>query len=157
LPAPILQLAFNTYLSPSSAKVYLDSANLFGHRLNCDCEALSTANSDSVEIDFTSGCSDSLILAAMQSQPPFSIVSIQPNPASSSIAVTVSGVREPGSGIDIEMFDVLGERVGIPSPSSFIPQPSSFAIDVSQIPSGLYFIRLSQDGYVQTRSVAIER
>jgi hypothetical protein len=93
----------------------------------------------------------------MQGEPLFSIVSIQPNPASSSITVTVSGVREPGSGIEFEMFDELGERVSVPRPSSFIPQPSSFSLDVSSLPSGTYYLRLSQGGYVQSRQFVVEK
>jgi len=165
LPSPILQLSFGTFLTSSlSAKVYLDSVHLYGHRLNCDCavqsilsadtSSLVASSIDSVEIDFT-GCGDSLILAAMQSAPPFSIVSIQPNPASSIITVTVSGVREPGSGIEYEMFDALGQTVLTQHTASSTADTQD--LDVSSIPSGIYFLRLSQNGYVQSSEVAIER
>jgi hypothetical protein len=178
LPSPILQLTFATFLNGddhplpptssggSSAKVYLDSVHLYGHRLNCDCavQSILTADTaslassiDSVEIDFT-GCGDSILLAAMQGQPPFSIVSIQPNPASSSITVTisgaaVSGVRVSGSGIEVEMFDVLGQSVLRQQDV----RGTSLQLDVSNLPPGIYFLRLSQGGFVQSRQIVIER
>jgi len=146
LPTPILQLTFNTYLSPSPAKVYLDSALFYGKRLNCDYAALSIAGSDSVEIDFNLGCGDSLILAAMNDAPPFSIVSIQPNPASSSIEINLSKT----SPVTYSLFDALGHSVlsGTDVPSK---------LDVTSLPNGGYYIRLNSNGYVQTRKIEVER
>ena len=97
-------------------------------------------------------CGDSIILDAMNDAPPFSIISVQPNPASSSIIVSVSVVRGPGSGIEFEIFDALGQTV--------LTQHSALStehLDVSSLPSGIYFLRLSANGYVQSRQVVIER
>jgi len=57
LPKNLLSIVFGTALEKSSAKIYLDSAQFYGKRLNCDCAALSTAGPDSVQINFT-GCGD---------------------------------------------------------------------------------------------------
>jgi len=155
LPNPIITLAFTTYLGTSLAgtKVYLDSAHLYGKRLNCDCQALST-DVDSVEIDFT-GCGDSTILAVMHHEPVFSIESIVPNPAQDEIRVSGTGLRVPG--MDVELYNALGQLIGIPPPSSLSLHPSSLSVDVSNVPSGIYYLRFSSGGYVQTRSISVAR
>jgi hypothetical protein len=170
LPSPILQLQFVTFLASSlSAKVYLDSAHLYGHRLNCDCavQSILTADTtslassiDSVEIDFT-GCGDSLLIEAMQGKPLFSLVSIQPNPAQNEISV---GYRVSGTGysdIVIELENILGQTVLTQHSASAAADTQDILntrqLDVSALSSGIYFLRLSQNGYVQTRSISIER
>ncbi len=162
LPTPVLQITFGTFLSSTSAKVYLDSANLIGQRLNCDCAALSLAPSDSVEIDFT-GCGDSTLLALMNHGAPFSIESIQPNPAQEEIRVELSGAAQP----TVEMYDALGREV---LAQGTTPQPppslgggvnagagSGVRLDVSSVPSGIYYLRLMSDGYVESRSVVVQK
>jgi hypothetical protein len=160
LPNPVLRVAFNTYLSAgdnhplpppwkgggSSAFVYLDSAHLYGKRLNCDCQALSVANPDSVEIDFT-GCGDSTLARFMQTGSPFTIESIVPNPARSSLRV-----EGKGQGVTCEFEDELGRSI-LPSTLYALP----FTLDVKSIPSGVYYLRLSQGGFVQTRRIIIQK
>ncbi len=148
LPTPVLQLTFKTYLGSSYAKVYLDSAHLYGHRLNCDCAALSLSLADSVEIDFD-GCGDSNLLALMNHAAPFSIESIQPNPAQNEITVTLSGTAQP----TIEMYDALGRAQDVRSTSL----PPAVVLDVSGVPSGIYYLRLMSDGYVESRSVVVQK
>ena len=145
---PSIKLNFNTYLGSSSARVYLDSANFYGGCGTCDC-ALSVDGLDSVEIDFT-GCGDSLILAAMQGKPPFSIVNIQPNPAQSEITIVLSGEDARPT---YELFDALGRTALMGSGV----RGTSVQLDVSNVPSGIYFLRLSQNAFVQSRQIVIER
>ena len=147
LPTPIIQLMFGTYLSNNSAKVYLDSANLSGHRLNCGCEALSMTGSDSVQINFE-GCGDSLILAAMNDSLPFYITNIAPNPASSTIEINLSS----SALVAYTLFDALGRSVLSNSTSA-----SSFSLDVLNVPSGIYYLRVASNNYVQSRSISITR
>ncbi len=157
LPTPVLQLTFKTYLTSSTAKVYLDSANLYGQRQNCDCAALSTAGPDSVQINFT-GCEDSLILAAMNDSLPFYIESIQPNPAQDEIQIRVVA-GDPASLLQVQMYDALGREVTTPQPPSSLGGGvgGTVVLDVSGVPSGIYFIRVSAGGYVQSRSVVIQK
>jgi len=148
LPTPAVQLTFNTYLTSPTAKIYLDSADLSGHRLNCDCQALSIIGPDSVEIDFT-GCGDSLLLAAMEHTPPFSIERIIPNPAGESFEINVNN---PSSvPIAYTLFDALGNEVFTATGAGRAQQ-----VPTDGLPSGIYFLRLSENGYVQTRQIAIE-
>ncbi|HEY3874599.1 MAG TPA: T9SS type A sorting domain-containing protein [Candidatus Kapabacteria bacterium] len=149
LPNPIITLTFNTFVGDSSlsAKVWLDSAHLYGHRLNCDCEALSFLGPDSVEVDFT-GCGDSILLETLRGEPfTFSIQSIIPNPANASVRVEGNG-----QSVTAELDDALG-RESLPAALYSFP----FTLDIRTLPSGTYYLRISQNGSVQTRKVAIER
>ncbi|MDP4200621.1 MAG: T9SS type A sorting domain-containing protein [Bacteroidota bacterium] len=162
LPSQLLAITFGTALESSSAKVYLDSAHLYGKRLNCDCAALSVSGPDSVEIDFT-GCGNTTLLRTMSGQSPFEIVSVQPNPAQSEITVRVAGASEmagdlaaPGT-LSVEMYDVLGRAVNPGQNMRATSARDSFTLDVAGLPPGLYYLRMLSNGYAQTRSISIER
>jgi len=157
LPSPLLQAKFKTYLTGRAGStdlrdglrtfIYLDSAqSFFPQTTPCAPTTLSLQTPGSVEIDFT-GCGDSTLVAAMQHTPPFSIESIVPNPAAATLRVEGSG-----QGVEAELFDELGRTV-IPS----TPYPLPFTLDVSGLPSGIYFLRLSAGGYEQTRQISIEK
>lgn len=148
LPAPRVQLTFTTFLSVSSTKIYLDSVNLIGQQLSCDNPSHSLALGDSVQINFAYGCGDSLLLAAMSDSLPFYINNIIPNPAS--INITISLAHQSSSSISFELFDASGH---LESSGADVPS----ILDVSTLKSGIYYLRLSQNGYVQTHSVVIER
>ena len=145
---PNVTLTFEPILTPSisSGKVWLDSANLSGKWMNCDISAQSTSAPDSVQLDFT-GCGDSLILAAMEHTPPFAIQSIVPNPAQNSLRVEGNG-----QGVTAELDDALGRAV---VPVTLYPLPVT--LDVHSLPSGIYYLRFSSNGYVETRSISIAR
>ncbi len=149
---PNVTLTFEPILTPSgtSGKVWLDSANLFGKWMSCDISAQSSSAPDSVQLDF-SGCGDSLILAAMEHTPPFSIQSIVPNPAENEVRVSGPGIGVPG--MDVEMYNVLGRTQDVRSTSL----QGGLSLDVSGVPPGIYYLRFSSNGYVETRSISIQR
>ena len=145
---PNISLTFKTFLSTSlSAKIHLDSIQFYGGCQTCNC-ALAVANPDSVEIDFTN-CADTVLLDAMEGKPLFSIVSIVPNPASSGFRVSGTGFRE---GMGIEIYDVLGET----TPCPLLEKEGEIDVDVSSLPAGTYYLRMSEGGYVQTRKIVKE-
>jgi photosystem II stability/assembly factor-like uncharacterized protein len=150
LPNPVLTVTFGTALSTASTIVYLDSAHLYGKRMTCDNSVLSVTAPDSVEIDFT-GCGDSVLLHYMHTgEIPFTIQSIQPNPATYNLNIHVES-KLAGS-IHYDLLGTLGETARSGELSG-----SDLLLDVSALPSGIYYLRLSQDGFVQSRRVVIER
>jgi hypothetical protein len=72
------------------------------------------------------------------------------------------GFRVSGFG-GVELYDPLGREVAIPGTTPQ-PPPSPLRsvgggvrmLDVSGVPSGIYYLRLSSGGYVVTRRVAVE-
>jgi photosystem II stability/assembly factor-like uncharacterized protein len=149
IDTPSVTLNFEPILTPSQifGTVWLDSTNLYGKWMNCDISAHSTSAPDSVQINFNA-CGDSLLLAAMSDKPLFTIESIQPNPAQNEITVQLSGNVQPV----IEMYDALGREQDVRSTSL----QSGITLDVSKLPSGIYFLRVSADGYVVSRCVVVE-
>ncbi len=87
------------------------------------------------------------------SEAPFTIVSVQPNPAQDKITVTLSGQVEP----EVALYDVLGRKATTPSPS-LSPQggEEQIVVDVTSVKSGIYFVRLSAGTYVQSRRVVVQ-
>ena len=149
----IATLQFQTYLTKNiSTGIQLTHQQfLSAGAISPPCVA--TMDTISIPSNFTLelSCGDSTILAAWNDSPPFSIESIHPNPAQDEITVDISGNAQP----EIQMYDALGRSITLPS--SFNLHPSSFTVDVSSIPTGLYFLRLSQNGFSQSRSIAIQR
>jgi photosystem II stability/assembly factor-like uncharacterized protein len=148
-----LQLSGETMIGSLRCMVYLNdslqtSVSLASASISSDdprCLALSTS-SDAVTIALT-GCGDSTLLRFMQTGSPFTIESIVPNPARSSLRVEGKGQR-----VEAELDDELGRNILEPTLYAL-----PFTLDVKSIPSGVYYLRLSQDGFVQTRRVVIER
>ncbi|MFI5201363.1 MAG: T9SS type A sorting domain-containing protein [Candidatus Kapaibacterium sp.] len=138
---------FQTYLSPDlHPTVSLDEINWDNDTTFRDCMVSALSSTDTAHINLLLACGDSTILAAMEHAPPFSIESIVPNPATATLRVEGRGQRVEG-----ELVDALGRTV-VPSALYTLP----FTLDVRQLPSGIYFLRFSQKGYVQSRHVSIE-
>ena len=169
LPTPAVQLIFNTYLSPSESRagrsivgdassprafVYLDSADLSGHRLNCDCQALSIIGPDSVEIDFT-GCGDSTILAAMGHEPPFTIKRVSPNPSEGSFTIEYHVAAE--GPLSMELEDYLGRMVTVLKQGWSKPGDETETYSVQNISSGLYRLVLRSGARELSRLVVIAK
>jgi hypothetical protein len=157
-----LQLTFNTYLASPSAKIYLDSAHLYGKRLNCDCSALSVAGPDSVEIDFE-GCGDSTLLRYMATGSPFEIESVTPNPARDEVLIRLQAgaarmTDHAGAGLHagmlVEMYDVLGQRR---IRNEVLGIRNGVSVDVSLLPPGVYYLRVSSGGFAQSRRIVVQR
>ncbi len=112
------------------------------------CLSLSTST-DAVDITLT-GCGDSTILAVMHHEPLFSIQSIVPNPAQNEIRVSGTGL----SNVAMELYDVLGN---LTTPRPLLEKEGEITLDVSPLPPGIYYLRFSSEGYVETRSISIQR
>ena len=84
------------------------------------------------------------------------LTAAHPNPfaASTSFALTV-----PTSGATrIEVFDVLGRRVAVLHDGPLAAGPEHrFTFHAATLPSGLYVVRASGEGFTQTRRVTLSR
>ena len=157
----IATLLFQTYLTKNdSTGIQLAHQQFFvSGSLPEDCIASMDTTSSPSNFSLELACGDSIILADWNSAPPFSIESIQPNPAGDEITVQLSGNVQPS----IAMYDALGRSVPVP-PTTPQPPPiplrfigGGVELNVSGVPSGIYYLRFSSEGYVQTRRISVER
>jgi hypothetical protein len=149
LPSQLLVLSFGTALARRFARVYLDSIHFFSPPAICGDNTLSLAAPDSVEIDFE-GCGDSTLLRFMATGSPFEIESVTPNPARDEISVHFS--RSSKAPVTYTLFDALGVNK-----LRGEAEASDILFDVSLLPSGVYYLRIAQSDYVQTRRIVIAR
>jgi photosystem II stability/assembly factor-like uncharacterized protein len=144
---PITKLTFEAMLTDTLHTTLSITSPVANPSDNNYATCVLSLTSDSTPFTLDLACGDTTILTAMQNQLPFYIKSIQPNPAQDEIAVTLSESVNP----EIEMYDALGRAQDVRSTSL----PSVIALDVTNVPSGIYFIRVSAGGYVESRSVVI--
>ncbi len=146
----IATLQFQTYLTKhDSTGIQLThqqfiAAGIISPGCVATMDTVSTPSNFSLEL----ACGDSTILASWNETTPFNIESIQPNPARNEITVQLSGNMQP----EIELYDALGREQDVRGMSL----QNGVTLDVSKVPSGIYFLRVSAGGYVQSQSVAVE-
>ncbi|HZK75429.1 MAG TPA: T9SS type A sorting domain-containing protein [Candidatus Kapabacteria bacterium] len=86
--------------------------------------------------------------SVVEQLPPGDTVEVYPNPASGMVTIRSGGTSILG----VQVLNVLG--VDVLDMSNL--RESDFTLDLSKLPSGTYFLRFSQNGYVQTRQISIE-
>jgi len=115
-----------------------------------DCISASLTSTDSVLLNVTLSCGDSLILASLRHEKLFDIISLRPNPASNYIQIVLThNIDAP---IRAEIFNALGVIL-----KDAELKKGETSINVSDLLSGVYYLRVSQAGFVQTRKVVVER
>jgi hypothetical protein len=140
-------LAFQVYLTDSS-ETPLTLSNILLSTPGFEPDCIATIDSNSSGFTYLYRCGDSELQGFLQTGTvPLQIESIVPIPANASLRVEGSGQN-----VEAELFDALGRET---LPPTLHPLP--FTLDVSSLPSGTYFLRLSQNGYVQSREISIER
>ena len=85
----------------------------------------------------------------------FGLTSIYPNPSSGDAQVLFA-LPEP-TPVSIQVFDVLGRRVGVVVEGSMPAGMHQARFDAAALPSGLYLVRMQSGEFVQTRSVLVVR
>lgn len=69
------------------------------------------------------------------------ISQLYPNPASSTVNLTISGIEKPSTGT-VKVFDLLGNLVSTKS-LTLSAGNSQYKMDISDLSSGIYFVQLS--------------
>jgi hypothetical protein len=70
---------------------------------------------------------------------------IRPNPTVGELYVKTHGVRLQ----NIEIFDIFGRNVN----SKFKIQNSKFDVDISHLPTGIYFLRITTENGIVSRKI----
>lgn len=80
-------------------------------------------------------------------------VKISPNPASSSIELSLTGTTE--GKVDVEIFTVLGTRI-YQAQYNLETGQTTIQLSISTIPDGIYLVRVSQNGNASVRRLKIQ-
>jgi hypothetical protein len=158
-------ITFRVYLSDSIFTPLSLSNVTFTNSLSLTDDCVASILDSGASFTYLYRCGEPIIQDEMENVTPFSIESIVPNPAGDEITIELSGDAQPV----IEMYDALGRSVlttprivGDASPpiprivgdASFIG--GGVTLDVSSVPSGIYFLRVSSGGFVESRSVVVQ-
>src|SRR5205823_4113435 len=85
-------------------------------------------------------CTDSIVTFAMNGRLPLRMWSVSTNAASTQLDVAVD--RSSDATVQYMLDDLLGRTV-----RAGVLRDESLSIDISQLPSGPYFLRLTQSGF----------
>jgi len=86
---------------------------------------------------------------------PLSELSVFPNPVST--ASTISLLLDKPTYVRLELLNVLGEQVSWITDARLSEGSHDIPLDPKQLPNGLYFLRLTEDGSVHNQLVVIDR
>ena len=92
---------------------------------------------------------------SISSLPDVASLSIYPNPTSNSSTISV-GLAKSGN-IRIEIFNAVGVRVALLADGNYQTGQQEFTLDASKLVSGIYFLRLTNDGVVTSENFVVER
>ncbi len=151
IPDTIGTLTYQVYLTDSSTTPLTLSNISFGNSLGLPSDCIARIDDSGSGFTYIYQCGEPLIQDAMLGEP-FSITGIVPNPAQNVVQVSGTGFFS-ASGMGIELFDILGRPQTVKSTLS----SNEMTLDVSSVPSGAYYLRLTALGYVQTRKLSIQR
>ncbi len=95
-------------------------------------------------VDYNGNTSTSEIIKIENNKEQLSIQNVYPVPASDEVIIELLGLMDELQ-LQLQLYDVAGKQVNIPSPSI---NNNTVHINISTLPNGVYFIRLSRDNQV---------
>jgi hypothetical protein len=104
-----------------------------------------TGSSGKVKFTLAPICSDPTLSKYMAHGLPFAIRSIIPNPTSGKLTIEISGQTHP----HYDLFNVLGHAM-------LTGELTNAQLDLHSLPNGSYYLRLSSDGYAETKRIVKE-
>jgi photosystem II stability/assembly factor-like uncharacterized protein len=150
----LLDVGFRAIASLDSASNIRMSGLHYSNWVNwmgCMPQPPADEGSDSIVITVSGGCSTNLLREFLRSgKIPFDILNVSPNPASSLAKLRIK--NEFGLMLHSQLFDELGVLK-----KSLEVTGSESTLDVSDLPNGVYYLRVSQSGFVQSRKVVVSR
>lgn len=139
----IAKLTYRTFLARSATTPITIGDISFEHPSKIADDCIASIDDSSARYTFVYKCGEGVIQQFLQKSE-LSIDGISPNPASQSLDVRVHGADR------VILVDLLGrDVVNVPA--------NARNIDVSQIPSGVYYLRATGGGAVRSARVVIER
>ncbi len=144
-----LAITFNSTLSKSSTQIFVERTQVLSHQFNSECLGY-YAPADTLNLTFT-GCGDSTLLNFMQSgKVTFEIVSLRPNPTTGKVHIDLKNK------LDFPICAQVINALGVVEKEEAW-KTGEITLDVRSLPSGVYYLRLSQADCVQTRKVVVQR
>ncbi len=143
-------ITFRVYLSDSGFTPLTLSNVGFTNTLSLADDCIASIVDSGASFTYVYTCGEPLMQDVMRGIP-FSIDGIVPNPAGDVVEIRVAGGNSAAA-LHCELFDALGREADVHSTSL----QGGVSLDVSGVPSGIYFVRVSAGGYVQSRSVVVE-
>jgi hypothetical protein len=145
----IADLQFQAYVSSAQSasvtigNIQIDSGSAGG--------PLTLCGTNSIAVNYIEECGDSIVSRYMRTGSVLFSIALSPNPASSSLKITSQ--NETGYPSTYQLTNTLGQIVG-----GAITGESSFDLDVSTLPEGVYYLRATAGNALPLmRKILIER
>ncbi len=143
-------ITFRVFLSDSGFTPLTLSNVGFTNTLSLADDCIASIVDSGASFTYVYTCGEPLMQDVMRGIP-FSIDGIVPNPAGDAVEIRMAGGNSAAA-LHCELFDALGREADARS----VSLQGGVSLDVSGVPSGIYFVRVSAGGYVQSRSVVVE-
>jgi hypothetical protein len=146
-------LIFQVYLTKDSTTPLTLSNITFDTPSGLSPDCIASVDDSGGAFTYIYSCGDQTLQHFMQTGTPFTIESIVPNPAQTEITVRLGGAAVGAHHAGVIAY-ILSDALGR---AALWGEDIPGRLNVRELPSGVYYLRLSQNGFVQTRRVVIEQ
>ncbi|HWF44445.1 MAG TPA: T9SS type A sorting domain-containing protein [Candidatus Kapabacteria bacterium] len=146
-------LTFQVYLTKDSTTPLTLSNITFDTPSGLSPDCIASVDDSGAEFSYIYLCGDRTLQHFMQTGTPFTIESIVPNPAQTEITVRLGGAAVGAHHAGVIAY-ILSDALGR---AALWGEDIPGRLNVRELPSGVYYLRLSQNGFVLTRRVVIQK